>query len=57
VLTESTVWVVQAEEEAEAVRLKQASTAAEAKRLAEETKAKREAMRKEAGLPVASGSS
>lgn len=51
---ESLVWTVQAEAEKE--RAKQAS-AAEAVRLAEEVKARKEAMRKEAGLPVESGES
>ncbi|KAL2127951.1 hypothetical protein VTI74DRAFT_9928 [Chaetomium olivicolor] len=47
------IWVVQAEAEKE--RAKQASVA-EAVKLAEEVKARREAIRKEAGLPVESGS-
>ncbi|KAG7291824.1 assembly factor cbp4 [Staphylotrichum longicolle] len=48
------IWTVQAEAEKE--RAKQAS-AAESLRLAEEVKARREAMRREAGLPVETGSS
>ncbi len=47
------VWTLQAEAEKE--RLKQASNA-ESLKLAEEVKARRDAMRREAGLPVESGS-
>jgi len=48
------VWTVQAEAEKE--RAKQAS-ATEALKLAEEVKARKEAMRREAGLPVSSETS
>jgi hypothetical protein len=51
---EDIVWTVQAEAEKE--RAKQASVA-ESLRLADEVKARREAMRREAGLPAESGSS
>jgi hypothetical protein len=51
---DAVVWTVQAEAEKE--RAKQAS-AAESLRLAEEVKARREAVRREAGLPVESASS
>ncbi|KAK4042494.1 hypothetical protein C8A01DRAFT_13890 [Parachaetomium inaequale] len=48
------IWTVQAEAEKE--RAKQASVA-ESLKLADEVKARREAMRREAGLPAESGSS
>ncbi|KAK4181435.1 hypothetical protein QBC36DRAFT_318067 [Triangularia setosa] len=50
------IWILQAEEEkANAANTVRQQKLAESLRLAEEVKARREAMRKEAGLPVESG--
>lgn len=50
------IWILQAEEEkASATNMARQQKLAESLRLAEEVKARREAMRKEAGLPVDSG--
>ncbi|KAK4200617.1 hypothetical protein QBC40DRAFT_306587 [Triangularia verruculosa] len=51
------IWILQAEEEkAHAANSARQQKLAESLRLAEEVKARREAMRKEAGMPVESGS-
>ncbi|KAK4648920.1 Assembly factor cbp4 [Podospora bellae-mahoneyi] len=50
------IWILQAEEEkANATNMARQQKLAESLRLAEEVKARREAMRKETGLPVDSG--
>ncbi len=51
-LTESTVWTVQAEEDAERLRALAIETSEVKQKLIESQKAMREAMRREAGLPV-----